>query len=295
MSTFNEIVNESLNEILNEGEERRFISAIDLFDALSTMKANAFICVGYMTVAKLNIPKESDINPVTKKNLKTKHYNYSEFMSDYGITEEIGGIVKLSKYHRFNYVQPDDMRAKYKEYKTAKDAIKLKYGLPITDRSSMKGKYASKQNFGDNGIDAYNGKNDEKMGNTYITQNVHNAKISSVYCILNKNGDIIKILPKQDLGKYIPPYVSYEETAIRKINNDEAEIKRFLDEIGQLKMNYQKFENNKVLYVAAKSEEYGKFKFVNDNLPDVIDGVKINPAKFIEIASNNFQIDMSNL
>ena len=127
MSTFNEIVNESLNEILNEGEDRRFISATDLFDALSTMKANAFICVGYMTVAKLNIPKEYDINPVTKKNLKTKHYNYGEFMSDYGITEEIGGIVKLSKYHRFNYVQPDDMRAKYKEYNTAKDANLIKY------------------------------------------------------------------------------------------------------------------------------------------------------------------------
>jgi hypothetical protein len=295
MSTFKNIVNETVKEFLNEDEKRKFISATELFDALSTMKANAFICVGYMTVAKLNIPKEWDINPVTKKNLKTKHYNYSEFMNDYGITDEIGGIVKLSKYHRFAYVQPDDMRAKYKEYRNAKDAIKAKYGLPVTDKNSLRGKYASKQNFGDNGIDAYSGNNAEKMGNTYITQNVYNAQISSVYCVIDKEGNIIKTINKNDLKKYIPPYVSYEESAIRKLGKDEAEIKQFLDEIGELKMNYQKFENNKVLYVAAKSQEYGKFTFINTMLPDVIDGVKINTQQFVEIAAKNYNIDMSNL
>ena len=238
-------------------------------------------------------------NVILKKGVDRNLVLGSKIIADGSISRtagvEIGGIVKLSKYYRFNYTQPDVMRTKYKEYNNAKDVIKTKYGLPVTDRSSLKGKYKTKQAYGDNNIDAYSGNNKEKFGNTYIAQNVHNAKISSIYCVLDKNGNIIKTLDKKELNKYIPPYVSYEESAIRKISQDEAEIKNFLDEIGGLNMNYQTFENNKVLYVAAKSDEYGKFTYINTKLPDIIDGVKINSQKFIEIAFNNYNVDMSNL
>ena len=298
MSNFKEIVNESFNEILNEGfineaGERQFVSSENLFDALSTLKSNVWMCVGYMTVAKLNIPQVQRINPAT--NRKKKYDDWETFGKEIGVEGQIAGIIKLSKYHRFNYLSPDDMKAKYKTYRDNKDAIKVRYGLNATNKDSMAGKYTDKQDFGNNGVEVYNGTNAEKAGNSYISQNVHGAQISSVYCLIDVEGNIIKTMDKTQLQNYLKPYSNSDVTALRKLGKDDEEIKRFLDEVGELKMTYQKFESNKILYIAAKSNELGKFTYINNRLPDVIDGVKINPQKFIEIAAKNYKIDMSNL
>ena len=50
-----------------------------------------------------------------------------------------------------------------------------------------------------------------------------------------------------------------------------------------------------ILYIAAKSKDYGKFTYINTNLSDTIDGVKINPQLFIKIAAENYKIDINNL
>lgn len=298
MSTFNEIVNESLSEILNEGYinedgERQFVSSDNLFDVLSTMKGDVRMCVGYMTVAKLKLPQVQRINPAT--NRKKNYDDWDTFGKEMNLDSEVTGIIKLSKYHRFNYVRPDDLKTRYQKYRDEKDAIKLKYGLNATNKDSMSGKYSAKQEFGDNGIEVYNGANGDKVGNSYMSQNVHGAEISSVYCLINGEGNIVKTLKKNDLIKYIKERSNSDVEALRKLGKDEAEIKNFLDEIGNLKMSYQKFESSKILYIAAKSNDYGKFTYINTNLPNVIDGVTINPQEFVNIAAKQYKIDINNL
>lgn len=298
MSTFNEIVNESLSEILNEGYinengERQFVSSENLFDVLSTMKSDVRMCVGYMTVAKLKLPQVQRINPAT--NRKKNYDDWDTFGKEMNLDSEVTGIIKLSKYHRFNYVRPDDLKTRYQKYRDEKDAIKLKYGLNATNKDSMSGKYSAKQEFGANGIEVYNGANGDKAGNSYMSQNVHGAEISSIYCLINGEGNIVKTLKKSDLIKYIKERSNSDVEALRKLGKDEAEIKNFLDEIGNLKMSYQKFESSKILYIAAKSNDYGKFTYINTNLPNVIDGVTINPQEFINIAAKQYKIDINNL
>lgn len=295
---FSEIVNESFNETLNEGfineaGERQFVSSENLFDVLSTMKGDVRMCVGYMSVAKLNLPQVQRINPAT--NRKKKYDDYETFGREMNVEGNIVGIIKLSKYHRFNYVRPDDLKTRYATYRDSKDAIKTKYGLAATNRDSTAGKYSTKQEYGDNGIEAYSGNNDEKMGNTYMSQNVHGAEVSSVYCLIDDKGNIVKTFKKEDLKKYLKPYKNSDVEALRKLGKDEDEIKNFLDEINGLKMNYQKFESSKILYIAAKSNDYGKFTYINTNLQNVIDGVPINPSEFVNIATKQYKIDISKL
>lgn len=298
MSTFNEIVNESLSEILNEGyinEDgvRQFVSPNNLFDALSTMKGNVRVCVGYMTVAKLKVPQVQRINPATKR--KKNYDDWETFGKEIGVEGQIASVVKLSKYHRFNYLTPDDLKDKYKQYRDDKDAIKLRYGLNATNKDSKAGKFATKQEYGDNGIEVYSGTNDEKIGNSYVSQNVHGAEIKSVYYLLDADGNEITHMEQKELLNYLKPYSNADVAALQKLGKDENEIKQFLDEIGALKMQYQKFENSKILYIAAKSKAYGKFTYINTNLSDTIDGVKINPQLFIKIAAENYKIDIDNL
>lgn len=298
MSTFNEIVNESLNDVLSEGYlneagERQFVSSENLFDVLSTMKGDVRMCVGYMTVAKLNIPQVQRINPAT--NRKKKYDDWETFGKEIGVEGDIAGIIKISKYHKFNYVRPDDLKTRYAKYRDDKDAIKQRYGLAPTNRDSMAGKYSAKQDYGDNGIEVYSGNNVEKAGNSYMSQNVHGAEISSMYCLVNSSGNIVKTMTKKDLINYLKPFNDSDVNALRKLGKDEEEIKRFLDEVGRLKMNYQKFESSKILYIAAKSDDFGKFTYINTNMPSVIDGVTVNPQEFINIATKQYKIDMSKL
>jgi hypothetical protein len=295
---FSEIVNESFNETLSEGfineaGERQFVSSENLFDVLSTMKGDVRMCVGYMTVAKLNLPQVQRINPAT--NRKKKYDDYETFGKEIGVEGNIVGIIKLSKYHRFNYVRPDDLKTRYSDYRDKKDAINIKYGLNATNKDSMSGKYSTKQEYGDNGIEAYNGSNTDKAGNTYMSQNVYNAQVSSVYCLIDDTGHIVKTLKKEDLVNYIKPYNNADVTALRKLGKEDSEIKNFLDEVDTLKMKYQKFESSKILYIAAKSNDYGKFTYINTNLPSVIGDVTINPKEFINIAAKQYKIDINNL
>ena len=50
------------------------------------------------------------------------------------------------------------------------------------------------------------------------------------------------------------PFNDSDVNALRKLGKDD-EIKRFLDEVGQLKMTYQKFESSKILYIAANQND----------------------------------------
>jgi hypothetical protein len=297
---FKEIVNEVFEEnlkdgFINEAGDRQFVPSNNLYDVMSEMKGDVRVCVGYMSVAKLNLPQVRRINPATKR--EKKYDDYETFGRELNVEGNIVGVIKLSKYHRFNYVTPDDVSKRYAEFRDNKDAIKVRYGLNPTNRESKSGKYSTKQEYGSNGIDSYSGDNEEKKGNTYMPQNVHGAIVSSAYCLINDKGNIVKTFKKEDLTKYLKPYKDPDVEALRKLGKDEEEIKRFLDEVGTLKMKYQKFETSKILYIAGKSNDptVGKFTYINTNLQNVIDGVPINPSEFIKIATKQYKIDIDNL
>ena len=86
-------------------------------------------------------------------------------------------------------------------------------------------------------------------------------------------------------------------SALRKLGADENTIKQYIDDMGGLKFRYQNFESKKILYIAAKAQadEFGKFTYINQQLPDVIDGVKIDSQYFVNLAMRQYKIDINEL
>lgn len=289
------VLKESVANVLNEAEERTFVSSEKLFDVLAEMKGNLRMCIGYITVAKLNIPTVKRKNPET--NRMKSYPDYETFTKEIGAEREVAAIVKVTKYHKFNFTTPSDLSQRHKEYRDAKDQIKLKYGLNPTNRDAKQGKFKQIQDYGTNGIAVYNGDNEEKTTNSYLAQNTYGAEMRSIYYLLDADGSVIKSLGKNDLLQYLKANEIEGVSALRKLGADENTIKQYIDDMGGLKFRYQNFESKKILYIAAKAQadEFGKFTYINQQLPDVIDGVKIDSQYFVNLAMRQYKIDINEL
>ena len=282
-----------VDEALKEGAERKFIGPNELFDALAEMRSKSRVCVGYVCGANLNYPTVKRKNPETNR---MKSYNdYETFGKNLGVEGEVAGVIKLSRYFNFNYQSHDDINKQYGEFAKFEDDLRSRYDLPPIARGTGRGQYTSKQEFGEKGITDYSGKDETKLGRTYNRQNVYGAKIESKYFLIGSDGNIIKELSKGDLIDYIKPHEVNGVSVMRKLGREEEEIKQYIEDYNAGKMSFQTFINDKVLYIAAKSESFDKFTYINDRLPDEIDGVKINPSQFINMARQHYKIDQSEL
>lgn len=282
-----------IDEAINEAAERNFIGPNELFDALATMRSNSRVCVGYIMGADLNYPTVKRKNPET--NRMKSYPDFETFGNELGIADKIAGVIKLTKYFNFNFMKPDDLKSKYHEFQRGEDDLRARYNMPPINRDGNRGKYVTGQEYGANGIETYSGSDEKKIGRTYNRQNVYGGKSISTFFLIGEDGNIIKSVGKSELIKYIKPFAINGENILRKLGREEEEIKQYIEEYNGLKMKYQTFINDKILYVAAKSDEFDKFTYINTNLSEEIDGVKINPSQFIQIAKSQYKMDQDNL
>ena len=295
MSPFEASVNEQMHidEALNEAEKRTFVGPNELFDTISELKSNARVCVGYITGAKLNYPTVKRKNPETNR-MKT-YDDFETFGKNLGVEEEIVGVVKISRYHGFNFRSHDDVNSNYSKFAEFEDDLRTRYDMPPINRGSGRGQYTSKQEYGKNGITTYSGNDEVKMGRTYNRQNIHGATVDSIYCLIGTDGNCIKELTRNELLDYITPREVNGVSILRKLGREEEEIQRYIEEYKSLKMNFISFINDKVLYVAGSTENKERFTYFNNDFPTEVDGVKINPQEFKEKALKLFKIDKSKL
>lgn len=284
----------SIKSYIREAFDRKLVKSGQFFDAISTMKGDVRMCVGYITAEPLDLlPKIKKRNPET--NRMKSYPDYESFGKEYDIAGTIAGIVKLTKYSGFNYVRPDDLSKRYAAARDTWNQIDSNYGLKPVDKDSKNGKYTTTQQFGNNNLKVYGGENDSIKNHSYFPQNTFGARISSTYFVINDEGNIIANLTREQLAKYIKKKNPYKVDALIKLDRSAEEIERYIKEMDAVKMRYQQFENSKILYMAAKSNELGKFAFINDRLADVIGDVKINTRQFMQIAASQYSIDIQKL
>lgn len=305
-----ESIKNELDAFLNEAKDERTVkTSTDLFDALSTLKTNVWMSIGYLSAVSLSPDFQYKAkNPLTNR---TKSYpDYARFGKDYderfsnGVgkigNREIAGIVKLTKYSRIRFIAPEVLSKKYKEFRDGKDRINQEYGLSPVNRDSNKGKFKSTQEFGKNNVQVYGGANDEIKGHSYLSVNTFGATIKPYYYIIDTNGKIIREISDKEAEYYIKKAPDVEDK-LRDLNKSDEEIKKYIDAIKSLKFNYQVFENSGLLYIVAKSEEFDKIVFINENLKDYIgsqakeNGVAIDPQEFIKIAASQYRVELENL
>lgn len=265
-----------MNQVLNE---KAMIGPNEFFDALAQLNTDVPVTIGYVCGANLNLPIVKRRNPETNR---MKGYNdYETFGRSLGIEKEIAGVVKLSVYSDFVVKSHDEVKKDRSDFARFEDELRIKYNMPPIARDSRKGKYITKQDYGKNGLTTYNGDDETKIGRTYNRQNIYGATVNSTYFLIGTDGNIIKELTKNDLTDYTKPYNVDGVNILRKLGREEEEIKQYIDDYNSKNMRFQSFINDRILFMVANSGDYGDFTYINDNFPNEIDGVKINPTEFI--------------
>lgn len=281
-----------LNEstILNEGIERKVKNPEEVFEILDNLPENKWVCVGYVSEANLSIPKVKRRNPETNK---MKGYeDYETFGREIGYEDEIGALVKITSYnYRYNGVE--SFNKKYGEYKNGANDIRAKYGLPpIADKEND---YHQQMNYG-NGVKTYGGNNEEKRGNFYLSFNSVGANVKSVVYIVNKEGNITKELTPEQAKQYIQKrnYGIDGVSALRKMDADEEQIQKYIEEIQSLKFSYKNIIGNQILWIVGATNGQ-KIIYLNDSLSKVINDVNINKDDFIAKARERYAKEINNM
>jgi hypothetical protein len=275
---------------LNEAVERKVESPDKVFDILDQIGKNDFVCVGYVSGANLDLPKVKRVNPATNR---MKSYDDMEtFSKNMGSEEEIAALVKITSYN-FRYYNNKDVKKNYGEYKTKFNDIRGKYGLdPVADKEND---YTQTMNYG-SGVDVYAGGDETKQGNFYVAANTSGAGINGVVYAVNAEGHIIQELKPEQVKPYLK--AKGEEVpganALRKMGVEETEVKKYIEEVKSLKMNYKRFEGNSILWVAATVNGQ-KIVYINSNMMRSVNDININPQDFIAKAQERYNVDMNKM
>jgi len=276
---------------LNEGIDRQVETPDKVFDVLSEIGRNSFVCIGYVTGANLNIPKGKRLNPATKR--MNSYDDYEAFGKEIGSEHEIGALVKITSYN-FRYFNNDDIAKKYKgEYKTSANDIRAKYGLPpIGDADNV---YTQRVDYG-GGVELYNGNDESKKGSFYVNANTFGASVHGVVYAVDNEGNIVQELSEEQVKPYLR--AKGEEVpganALRKMGAEEEQVQSYINDIKSLKFIYKRFEGNSILWIAATTNKQ-KIVYINSNLMKTVNDININPQDFVEKAKERYSVDMTNM
>ena len=266
------IIAESVNQILNENTFRTIIEPNDFYKFLDGIQGGQWITMGYVTAAKVNVPKGYRINLET--NRKNQFDDWEAFGRQYNL-ENVTGVIKLTTYH-FQWQDSNKVGERYEKWKTDRDNLRNTYNL-ITRKAS----YGTKKiNYG-KGITGYGGDNQDLTGHTYSNFNMYGIiPKSSTYYIIS-NGSLVEIdKSKLDL---LPPSIDKTIENLRAAGATDTEVECLE------KFNYRRFEHSKILFLCATSaKEPGLF--INTTLSDTIStGLHVDKNDLIQIAKDTYK------
>lgn len=267
----------------------------DFFEILDELQDGKWITIGYVSAANLeNVPMVKRKNPLTNR---MKGYPDN---TAFECQDEIAALVKVSSYN-MHWMNREKFGKTYNTWKKSINGIRGNYGLPpIGDREG----YKEKMNYGEHGIDAYNGQNQALQGHTYTSQNGYGVKPKSTIFCINQDGRIIRELRPEQVKPYLKQYKEFNPNAksyrddgaraLAKLGAEDAKIQEFLAKAQELKFKYLSFEADSILWIAATINGE-QFVYLNDNLKRVVDNVNINPSDFRELARERYKIELNSL
>ena len=274
-----------LNEtrLINEGVERKVKKPEDVIDVLQNLPGNKWVCVGYVTEANLNLPKVQKRNPLT--NRMKGYEDYETFGSEMGYEDEVGALVKITSYN-YRYNDVASVNKKYDEYKNNANEIRKKYGLPPIEK--RENDYHNEMNYG-SGVKIYGGDNDEKKGNFYLPFNSVGANVKSVVYVVNKEGHITHELTQEQAKQYIlnKKHEVDGVSALRKMNAEEEQIQKYIEEMESLKFKYKNIIGNQILWLVGATNGQ-KIIYINDSLSKSVNDININTEDFVQKARERY-------
>ena len=280
----------------------RDVVGVEAFpDVVSSIKPGSMFTFGYVSKAKIVVPKGKRLNPNTKR--MNQYDDYETLGNSLGETGVIN-VIKVSMYNMPWQRQNADIDAypegsqkfydvnlpswkdqksvaeKYAHWKDIRNNLAQKYNVEVG-----KARYnVSAPKFGDQGgITAYAGDNAEKAAHSYTNLNMHGIRPINTAYYLVKNDGTIKPVDINQLTK-----LPYKESLgiiekLRAAGATEEEV-AILDG-----MQYQRFEHSQILFVSALLDSGIPTLLINTKLTDKIGGVEgLNPEEVIKIAQDRY-------
>ena len=297
---------------------RQITGPNELIDTLSQMSGKRFIAFGYITAINLeNVPQIKKFNNKTKQLQSYTNYQILQPMINHYMNTDyqIGGIIKFVVYNQ-QFFNTKELHNDYINYKQQANNIRDQYKLPrIGDDENH---YKSMIDYGQGNVNVYNKSNPDKMGHIYMPQNVYHGEKTkrAEYYLIDTEGNIIgDALPSSMINRLFSAYPTRKKqhnnpevrkllnqiggydsgyTALQKLNANDDKIIKYLTEINNLKMNYKNFEYSSIVYMVGTCNKE-KFYFINNQFIHEIDGIKIHPQAFVELAKKRYNNSVQEL
>lgn len=222
---------------------RQVVGPEEFYDILTGVPQARKVTFGYVTAAKIEVPKGKRLNPAT--NRMNQFDDYGALGQNLGVEGTLTGVIKLAIYN-MSWQTEDSVNKAYGDWKSTRDELGAKYGVEFG-----KAKYqTNKMEFGNNGgVSAYNGDNQENIGHTYTNLNMNGIyPLDTSYYLVMEDGSLQPI----DASKLTMLASKSKESTIDKLMAAGATE----EEVASLKtMNYQRFEHSHLLFFSANPTE----------------------------------------
>lgn len=276
--------------IKETGRYRNRTNFDDVLNDLSKLKGGVFLTVGYVTgnvVSKTLQNKDvnqfgNDIDQYQEKG--TPGYDMLRQWQQGGASRKNGAPVAIMKYTEttYHWQTPGSYGEKYGAYKNSVNNLLKPYGAELGTRK--------KDPSAGGGLD--NDTNDMPKVDNHIYQNkATSSKVAEEYFMV-KDGKIYGSLSKGALTSLMPKAYVDGVSSLKKLNVQEEEIKRFIEQVKNLKYKPIPLVPDKILWISytIKTDTGRKIsKFaINNNFTDNIDGVQINPNVFLKRANMRY-------
>lgn len=266
---------ESIDEITCKW--RDVVGEENFYDLLASLKPGNRVTFGYVSAAKIEVPKGKRLNPAT--NRMNQFDDYETLGKNLGVEGVVANVIKLTIYN-LPWQAQDDVDSKYNDWKTKRDELGGKLGVEFG-----KARYGvGKNNFGDKGgVSQYAGSNDELTAHTYTNLNMNGIKpLSTNYYLVMSDGHIKPIdVEKLTLLPYKPSTSAIDK--LRAAGATEEDVAPLLN------MQYQRFEHSHVLFVSATPDTGVPTLLINNKLSDKIGGIAgANVEDIIRLAQERY-------
>lgn len=270
---------QAINESIDEygAEFRDVVGPEDFYDLLQGTPKGKRITFGYVTAAKIVVPKGKRLNPAT--NRMNQFDDYETLGKNLGVDGKLVSVIKLAIYN-FPWQTSEAINGEYKQWKDTRDSLGQKYGVEFG-----KARYGTEtNNFGANGgVMSYNGGNSDLAGHTYTNINMYNIKpLSTSYYLVMEDGTIQEI--SEDKLEFLP--YKKNDTTIDKLlaaGATQEEVEPLV------KMKYTRFEHSHLLFFSATPDTGVPTVFINYKLSDKIGGITgVQPDEIINLAKQRY-------
>lgn len=280
MKRMEETPNGGSNYLINEVtcKWRAVVGEESFYDLLSGLKQGNRVTFGYVSTAKIVVPKGKRLNLAT--NRMNQFDDYETLGKNLGVTDgKVTNVIKLTIYN-LPWQTQEDIGNKYNAWKNTRNELGQKYGVEFG-----KARYGiDKNKFNEKGgIAQYNGENDDLSTHTYTNLNMANIKpLNTTYYLVLDNGNIQPV----DVNKLELQVSKPSASAIDKLRAAGASE----DELAPLlNMQYQRFEHSHVLFISATPDDGIPTLLINNKLSDKIEGVSgANIESIVNIAKERY-------